>query len=427
MTEVHVIGAGLAGLSAALHLAESGAKVTLYEAAPQAGGRCRSFHDDRLGRLIDNGNHLLLGANDAAFAFMRRTGGVAAVTEIAPAAFPFLDLKTGESWTVRPNAGRIPWWILRRERRVPHTAALDYLSALQLLRARPSSTVADCIDTSTHLATAFWTPLVVAVMNAAPGDAAAYPLAAMLRETFGRGEAACRPWVALGGLSAALVDPALRHLSELGVAYRGGWRLVHIEREAGHVRSLRFDGGEVDIGADAKVVLAVPPYIAAELLPGLVVPEGSNAIVNAHFRLDRPAALPGGQPLLGLINSTVHWLIARDDILSLTVSAADALIDMPSEALIGTLWGDVAGALRMPAAAIPPVRLIKEKRATFAQTPENVAKRPKPATAWRNLFLAGDWTDTGIPATIESAVRSGVAAGREVLRTTGGRCNARRT
>jgi len=419
MTEVHVIGAGLAGLSAALHLAERGANVTLYEAAPQAGGRCRSFHDDRLGRLIDNGNHLLLGANEAAFAFMRATGGIKAVTEVSPAAFPFLDLKTGESWTVRPNAGRIPWWILRPGRRVPHTTAVDYLSALQLLCARPSSTVADCIDTSTHLATAFWTPLVVAVMNTAPEDAAAYPLAAMLRETFGRGEAACRPWVALGGLSAALIDPALARLAALGVTYRGGWRLAHVEREPGQVRSLRFDAGEVAITGGAKVVLAVPPYIAAELLPGLVVPEGSRAIVNAHFRLDRPAHLPGGQPLLGLTNSTVHWLIARDDILSLTVSAADALIDVPSDTLINTLWSDVAKALRLSPAPVPPVRLIKEKRATFAQTPDNIVKRPPPVTAWSNLFLAGDWTATGLPATIESAIRSGAAAGREALRASG--------
>src|SRR5262245_29222423 len=112
MTRVHVIGAGLAGLSAALHLARRGIPVTLYEAAPQAGGRCRSFLDDRLGREIDNGGHVLLGANRDALDYLDLIGGRSAMTEIAPAAFPFLDLGTGETWAVRPNRGPIPWWIL---------------------------------------------------------------------------------------------------------------------------------------------------------------------------------------------------------------------------------------------------------------------------------------------------------------------------
>jgi hydroxysqualene dehydroxylase len=418
---VHIIGAGLAGLSTALHLAERKIAVTLYEAAPQAGGRCRSFYDDRLDRVIDNGNHLLLGANDAAFAYMRAIGGLPAMTEIAPAEFPFLDLASGEQWSIRPSAGRIPWWILDASRRVPHTSAWDYLGALRLLRPTPWSTIADLIDVNSRLAQTFWEPIAVAVMNAPLEQAAALPLAAMLRETFGAGEAACRPWVALEGLSAALVEPALGRLSVLGGTYRGGWRLVQIEKELGRATRLHFDSGEVALGPDDRVVLAVPPYAAAELLPGLSVPQGSNAIVNAHFRLERPATLPGGRPLLGLINSTVHWLIARGDILSITVSGADTLIDTPNDVLVPRLWRDVARALRLPEGTVPPVRLIKEKRATFAQTPANLRLRPKPATAWKNLFLAGDWTDTGLPATIESAIRSGVAAAGEVLASSGTR------
>src|SRR5258708_23402077 len=212
MTRVHIIGAGLAGLSAALHLAARKVAVTLYEAAPQAGGRCRSFYDDRLDRVIDNGNHLLLGANDAAFTYMRTIGGVPAMTEIAPAEFPFLDLTTGEQWSLRPNAGRIPWWILDPHRRVPHTSAWDYLSALRLLRPTPWSTVADVIDLQTRLAGTFCAPIGAAVTNPPPDQAAAHPLAFILRETFRRGEAACRPGGARAGLSTAPVEPALGRL-----------------------------------------------------------------------------------------------------------------------------------------------------------------------------------------------------------------------
>ena len=419
MTRVHVVGAGLSGLSAALRLAERGIAVSLYEAAPQAGGRCRSFHDDRLDRVIDNGNHLLVGANHAAFAYMKAIGGTPAVVEIAPATFPFLDLATGESWAIRPTQGRIPWWIFSESRRVPRTHALDYLTAVRLLRAGPAATVADCLDVRSRLAEMFWTPLVVSVMNASPEDAAAQPLAAMLRETFGRGEAACRPWIAMGGLSAALVDPALRRLAELGVVYHASWRLVQIEKDAARVTALRFDAGRVEVGANDHVVLAVPPFAAAELVPGLVVPTGARAIVNAHFRLPAPVQLPGGRPLLGIVNGIVQWLIARGDIASITVSAADALLNVATEELLPRLWDDVARALKQPGAPMPPARLIKERRATFAQTPENQKYRPPTTTAWRNLFLAGDWTATELPATIESAIRSGAAAARAIIGGTG--------
>lgn len=415
MSRVHVIGAGLAGLSTSLRLAERGVAVALYEAAPQAGGRCRSFYDERVDRVIDNGNHLLLGANRAAFAYMKAIGGDAAVTEIAPATFPFLDVATGETWTIRPNNGRLPWWIFSGRRRVPRTHAWDYVSALRLLNPEGKATVADCLGPRTRLAEFFWEPLVVSVMNASLEDAAAKPLATVLRETFGHGEAACRPWIAMGGLSAALVEPALARLQQLGVVYHPSWRLVQIEKEIRRATTLRFDAGTVDLQADDFVVLAVPPYIASELLPGLTVPTGARAIVNAHFRLPEPAHLPGGRPLLGLINATVQWLILRGDIASVTVSAADALLDVPADQLVERLWSDVARAIGRPAAPVPPVRLIKERRATFAQTPENQTRRPPTATAWQNLFLAGDWTDTGLPATIESALRSGIAAAQAVL------------
>ncbi|HTY69919.1 MAG TPA: hydroxysqualene dehydroxylase HpnE [Alphaproteobacteria bacterium] len=416
MTHVHIVGAGLAGLSTALRLAERGIAVELYEAAPQAGGRCRSFYDERVDRVIDNGNHLMLGANRAAFSYMKAIGGDAAVTEVAPAAFPFFDLANGETWTIRPNAGRIPWWMFVESRRVPRTRARDYLSALRLLHPKPGDTVADRLDPRARLTAAFWEPLVVSVMNAPLEEAAALPLAAVLHETFGRGEIACRPWIALGGLSSALVEPALARLSQLGVVYHPGWRLMRIDKEIARVTALRFDAGTVDLGPDDRVVLAVPPHAANELLPGLSVPSGTRAIVNAHFRLPAPVRLPGGQPLLGLINGTVQWMIARDDIVSITVSAADALAEMPAEQLLPRLWRDVANVLGLAADAIPPVRLIKEKRATFLQSPANLKYRPAAVTAWHNLVLAGDWTDTGLPATIEGAVRSGEAAAAAVLR-----------
>ncbi len=129
---VHVIGAGLAGLAAALSLVDAGRAVTLHEAGPAAGGRCRSYVDRELGLTIDNGNHLLLSGNRAAFAYLDAIGGTGALAGPRAPLFPFLDLATGARWTVRPNAGRLPWWVLSRRRRVPGTRTGDYLRLLDL-------------------------------------------------------------------------------------------------------------------------------------------------------------------------------------------------------------------------------------------------------------------------------------------------------
>ena len=132
---VHVVGAGLAGLAAAVRLAGIGQSVTVHEAAGQAGGRCRSYHDPALDMVIDNGNHLLLSANHAALEFLRAIGAGDRLVGPPAADFPFVDLESGERWTLRINAGRLPWWIFDAGRRVPGTRPRDYLAFARLLWA----------------------------------------------------------------------------------------------------------------------------------------------------------------------------------------------------------------------------------------------------------------------------------------------------
>jgi len=131
----HIIGAGLAGLAAAVRLAEQGRQVAVYEAAGQAGGRCRSYFDAGFGAVLDNGNHLLLSGNDAAIRYLTLVGGADKLRGPARAEFDFADLKTGERWTLKINEGRWPSWLFDRGRRVPATKPLDYLAAAPLMWA----------------------------------------------------------------------------------------------------------------------------------------------------------------------------------------------------------------------------------------------------------------------------------------------------
>jgi hypothetical protein len=156
----------------------------------------------------------------------------------------------------------------------------------------------------------------------------------------------------------------------------------------------------------------VPPYAAATLVPGLSAPNMFRAIVNAHFRVDPPANFPR---IIGVINGTVEWIFAFPQRLSVTISGADRLLDKPRELLAKTIWEEVAAAAGMTI-PLPPWQIVRERRATFAATPEQNARRPGTATAWPNFAIAGDWTATGLPATIESAIRSGNRAADHVVR-----------
>ena len=419
MARVHIIGAGLAGLACAVRLARQGRTVRLYEAARQAGGRCRSYVDRQLGCTIDNGNHLLLSANRAALAFLAEIGAADSLTGPADAAFPFFDLATGARWTVRPNRGPVPWWVFDRQRRIPATRPADYWRGIRLFHAAADATVADVFPPSDALYRPFWEPMTLACLNTDPAQGAASLLRRVVAESFARGGGRARPLIARAGLADSFVDPALATLDRAGAESRLGTRLRAIDMVDGIATTLRFTDEDVEIGPGDTVVLAIPGSIAATLIPDLTVPAEGSAIVNAHFRLDRPAILPGGAPFIGLLGGTAHWVFVRQHLASVTVSGADALAEAPAEALGPRLWSDVAAALDLPRDPLPPYRVVKEKRATFIQTPANLRRRPRPRTAILNLFLAGDWTDTGLPATIEGAVRSGhtaahlLASGRE--------------
>jgi squalene-associated FAD-dependent desaturase len=408
----HVIGAGLAGLSAAVELCRTGRRVAVYEAAPQAGGRCRSYVDAHLQTTVDNGNHLLMSGNDAAFAFIDTIGAAHTLSGPDRAAYPFVDVRSGARWVVRPGASPLPWWLLARNRRVPDTRLADYASGLRFLTARADATVADVVAPGSPLFERFWEPLAVAALNCAPDRGAAALLRPVLLRTFARGEAYCRPRVAAKGLSLTFADPAVAFIMARGGEVSFGAAVRAIEWGGARATALQFEGRQVTVAPGDRVIVATPPAAAQRLLPDLTVPEGASAIVNAHLRFDQAIDWPWEAPLAGVIGGTAQWLFHRDDIVSVTVSAADALAERSADEIADLVWRDVARALELDAARRPSIRIVKEKRATFLQTPAQVARRPGARAPWPGVFLAGDWTDTGLPATIEGAIVSGQTAAR---------------
>jgi len=401
---VHVIGAGVSGLSAAVHLARRGYEVRVYEAAAHAGGRCRSYFDRTLEQKIDNGNHLVLSGNRAIVDYLNLIGTRDTMWEPVRAEFPFLDLNSDERWTVRPDQGRIPWSLFSSDKRVPGSSFLEYLNGLRLAIAGPEQTAQSCLDRGGVLYRRFWEPLAVSVLNTDVSEASAKLLWPVLRETFGRGETACRPMIPKQGLSETFVDPAIRYLERKNGQVLYGQRLKSFVFEAGRASGLDFGDQLTDVAERDRVVLAVPPSAAKNLLPDIVMPDQFRAIVNAHFLLPRTSA---DVSFLGLVGGIGHWLFVRGNIASVTVSAAEELVEQSAEKIAAQMWPEITKALDLGDIPVGVYRIVKEKRATFAQTPEQVLMRPATRTSWTNLLLAGDWTDTGLPATIEGSIRSG--------------------
>ncbi len=409
---VHVIGAGLAGLAAALDLSDAGRAVTVHEASGHAGGRCWSLEDRRLGRVIDNGNHLILSGNAAILDHARRIGARDRLEIASEAAFPFVDLADGSRWTVTIPRGPLGGW--RASARPAGATARDLLDVARLAMAGPGASVADAIPGRGAMWARFWEPMTLAVLNAPPERASARALRDGMRRSFLRGAAACRPVFAPGGLGPALVEPAVAALEARGVKVRLRAPMAALEMADGRVAALVAGGGErIALGARDAVVLAVPPHAAATLVPYWnPAARPGLAIVNAHFRM--PAgATDGLPPILGVIGGLVHWVFVRDDVASVTVSGVEDAAIADRTSFLATLRAEVRRAAGLPEPMAE--RLLIERRATFDQSPDGHAARSGPGTAWPNLMLAGDHTATGLPATLEGAIVSGRRAAAALM------------
>ncbi|MCP4620156.1 MAG: NAD(P)-binding protein [Bradyrhizobium sp.] len=413
---VHIIGAGVSGLSAAVRLSNAGLKVHVHEATQQAGGRCRSYFDAATNLTIDNGNHLVLSGNGHVRDYARAIGTEAGLVGPARAQFPFVDVSTGQRWQLDLGDGRLPSWVFDESRRVPDTGLFDYLKLAPIIWAGADKLVGDTIPCEGTLYQRLVQPLLLAALNCDPPEGSAGLAGAIVRETLLAGGQACRPLIARDGLSTVLIEPAVKLLRDRGAGVHIGHELRAFAGAGERVNELNFGDERIALGPDDAVILAVPPRPAAALLPGLKTPTKFRAIVNAHFRVDPPR---DAVPILGVVGGLVEWLFAFPQRFSVTISNSDHLVDMPREELAQAIWRDVCKAGGV-SGDLPPWQIVRERRATFEATPEQNALRPGPVTAYKNLFLAGDWTATGLPATIEGSVRSGDRAANLVL----GRANA---
>jgi squalene-associated FAD-dependent desaturase len=432
--DVIVIGGGCAGLSAATALAARGAAVRVLEGRRRLGGRSRSWTDPATGDVEDNGQHLVLRCYRSFLSFLERTGGIDHVE--FQKRLSVVLLEEGQRPAVfEPPALQPPFDLLAAFVRLRGIGLRDMVSAGALvrdarrgLRELDRATVSDWLDRhgqSAAVRERLWHPLVLATLNARPDEAPAALLAVVLREALLAGPDSSRIGFFPRGLGAAIVDPAVRYLVDRGSEISMGKVAVSLETgPAGRFRAVKCrDGSRHEAGA---AVLAVPPAEAAGLLP-LGAAEfgreqaralGSSAILAVHFWLDRKVI---DRAMVGFVGSPVHWVFDRAATGDGNGRGYVALVASTADELMARSPAEIAKMARheidrfLPSArgaVVERWRVLKQRDATPRFTPANIALRPPASTALGNLVLAGDWTRTGLPATLESAAASGELAAR---------------
>ena len=431
-TRIAVVGGGLAGLAAALECADGGAEVTLYEARRRLGGA--TFSVDRKGYWTDNGQHVLLRCCVYYLAFLRRLGvehlvamqprlRIPVLRENAPPALldrarlpaPFHLLPTllrYEPLTRRERLAAIRAATALRKLD-PNDPRLDRFTFGDWLRARGQSQRA--VD-------ALWNLIALPTLNVHADDASLAQAVQVFRTGLLDSADACDIGVAAVPLQQLHGDAAARALADAGARVLVGAAVRGIDRETGGVR-LQLDDGPDTAHA---VIVAVPHYAASELLPpGAIESDpaelGVSPIVNVHVHYDRPVL---GEPIAAVLDSPAQFLfdrtaasgVDRGQLLVVSLSAAEQEIGEPVE----TLRARYLPALErlLPAARDAEVldfTVTREPKATFRAAPGTRRLRPPQRTGVPGVYLAGAWTDTGWPATMEGAVRSGLAAARAAL------------
>ena len=428
---VVVCGGGLAGVAAACEAALLGARVTLVERRPFLGGKAFSFRDPDAGVEVDNGQHVFLGCCTAYIALLRLLG-TGARTTLQPALDVPVRGRDGRTGSLR--AGRLPApahlgpsfiaypHLSPREK----AAALRALLALGALRegARQrldDRSFADWLaghGQSPGAIARFWDLIVLPTCNDRSDRVSAALAAFVFREGFLRTRTGSAIGWSTVGLT-RLVDPAARRFLES----RGGRVLSgRAVAEAGPGGVLLADGERLPA---ERVVVALPPARAREVAPGALADDpglGASPILNVHVWYDRPVM--AGR-FVAVLDSPAQWVFNRTAMagldgpgqhLAVSVSGAREEVLEPKPALVERFTAELARLFPAAgAAAVTRTAVIKEPEATFAAAPGQGGRRPGPVTPLDGVLLAGAWTDTGWPATMEGAVRSGVRAARLAL------------
>ena len=443
--DILILGGGFAGLSCAAALAEAGAKVLLAEKKSHLGGRAFSFRDPGSEDVLDNGQHLFLGCYRETRRFLARVGAAERLTLLPKVRMAYASVTgrkdvlscpgflpapwhlkigllgfSGLSLSDKLGLSRLDVYMRRHLSDAEAPAELDRMTVRQWLSS---------LGQSARAQTVLWDPIALGALNDDPTVAGAAGFFQVLREAFYRDAASARPALASVGLSELYALPAARFIESRGGRIMTLAKISGLIEQNGRVCGAATEDGQT-LSAGA-VVSTLPPWDLARLK----LPEGVSAgwkefaaspIVGINLWLDRPVL--GGELFAGMIGTDIEWafnksLIFKEDAksrghyLSLVISGARKHLKRPPAELEAIAARDLSACFpEFRKAKILRSRVVKEPLATLSPVPGTETARPAPGLAHPGLYLAGDWTRTGLPATIESAVVSGHRSAAQIVK-----------
>lgn len=427
MSKCLIAGGGLAGLSAAVMLLKNGIDVHLIEASPKLGGRTYSFYNDKLQESIDNGQHIMMGCYNETLRFLDIIGARDNVEIQKNLSLKFVK-EGGDIFELATKSNIYP---LNLSRAITSYKALTIKERLKVLDLfmdlycleegdLEDLTVAEWLANEgqdKNVRDALWDILAIGTLNSKSEDASAALFARILKSIFFDGNESSKIVLPKVDLTNMYVKQAVKYIEDNGGQISLGERAVSIHQDSGVADEL-VTTKNVYKNFD-YIISAVPHYSLLKILDS----EINDALKNIVFKYSPIVSVhlllksnPFENKLYGLINSSIHWLFNHDKYVSLVTSAAEELAEMDEQSIINEVILQLEN--YFPVFSHNLVlnwTIIKEKRATFIPTPMIERQRKQISSPFRNLFLAGDWTNTSLPATIEGAVQSGFSAAGEIL------------
>ncbi len=440
VVDVAIIGGGLSGLAAAVSLAVKGVRVALFERSPKLGGRCYSYIDEKTGDVVDNGQHVLLGAYHNTIRYLDLIGSRKFLRERPSLSLPLHHPEKGfGTFNVvslpRPfhlTAGMLKFkllsfndrkkllnvgfalrgWNMELERKLSSLSIEQWLNELH-----QSEGAKQCV----------WYPLAISVMNELPQTASALLFARSLKLAFLGKKSDSAVLIPGVGQTALYVDGAVRLLEKHKAMIHTSTEIDSLIIQHSRAGGIKTTSGDT---IAAKHVISAVPYFALEnLIPSEyrtmksftgLNQFASSPIVSIHLWFDKEFM---EQEYVGLIGKTLQWVFDRRKIMNeegkphsyitAVISGAYETVGLSKDALVETALKDLHLVFpKSKTATLLHSIVIKEKRASFSPTNEVESFRPSSETEIQNLYLAGDWTNTGLPATIEGAIMSGFMAAK---------------
>ncbi len=355
---------------------------------------------------IDNGNHLVFSANKNFTNFCELIGSSKTLKEISPNFF-FFDFEHNLEWNLDLSSGYTNF-LLGKKKLIPNTKLFDYFSLLKLFFVSKNSSVFEIVGNSKIFKT-FWEPLTLGVMNTAPNLASAKVLSNVLKETIYKGEEFCKIFQPKTNWNETLIKPAVTKIKKNGGQISYGNLLKRINITDNYVSELSFIKNKIKVNKNDRVIFSIPPTNLSKLLGNCSLPNQYNTILNLHFKVKPKDIKLFKKPIVGFINSITQWVFVKSNHLSITVSNANNLNSHNTEELIINIWDEICKYIKKNI-IYENVQIVREKKATYVQSPSNINLVKKFNNIPKNMILAGDWTQYNLPCTIEASILSGKKA-----------------